>query len=189
MSVSNIRVALQVTCGVHIGQIYFLDESVGSYSIGRDEAADIRLTDRGISRRHASLTFCAGHWFLADAHSANGTFLNCNRIAHSALQPGDSVVVGIAELEVLALRGSPAAEPEPEPEPEPAPEVDTSTIRLPKLTPVDMQQSQIIPPEERKAILQAMVNADGNRAVAAATMQIPLEEFEEKLSILHGRRK
>ena len=47
-------------------------------SIGRDEQNDIVLNDpeKNISRQHCILEYRSGRWWLSDADSANGTFLN-----------------------------------------------------------------------------------------------------------------
>src|SRR4051812_36238971 len=48
--------------------------------IGRDPAADICLSDDGISRRHARLARHGGAILLTDLGSANGTYVNEQRV-------------------------------------------------------------------------------------------------------------
>jgi len=62
--------------------------------IGRSTEA-LLLTDQTISRRHAELTPDDGRWYINDLKSANGTFLNGQRVTkRTLLQPGDQIRVG-----------------------------------------------------------------------------------------------
>ena len=64
-------------------------------SIGRSGAA-LPLTDQTISRAHAELTPDDGKWFINDLDSANGTFVNGQRVTRPRLlQPGDQVRTGL----------------------------------------------------------------------------------------------
>jgi len=63
--------------------------------IGRSSEA-LPLTDQSISRRHAELTPDDGKWFINDLNSANGTFVNGQRVTRPRmLQPGDQVRTGL----------------------------------------------------------------------------------------------
>lgn len=58
-------------------------------TIGRSEDADISIPDMGLSRIHARLRRAAGTFYLEDAGSTNGTFVDNVRIeAAVRLQPG-----------------------------------------------------------------------------------------------------
>ncbi len=62
--------------------------------IGRS-SDQIRLSDNGTSRLHAEIRPVNGLWILVDLDSANGTFLNGQRIASpTPLQDGDQIKVG-----------------------------------------------------------------------------------------------
>jgi pSer/pThr/pTyr-binding forkhead associated (FHA) protein len=55
------------------------------YHIGRDEGNNVRLTDRNISRRHATLKREGDEsWALVDHESCNGSFVNGQRVAGAA---------------------------------------------------------------------------------------------------------
>lgn len=70
--------------------------------IGRSSEA-LPISDTTVSRRHAELTPDDGKWYLRDLHSANGTFVNGQRIADRVqLQPGDQVRCG-STLMVFAI--------------------------------------------------------------------------------------
>lgn len=64
--------------------------------IGRSIACAIRLEDREVSRRHCRVELDAsGNPSLDDLDSANGTFVNDQRISHPvALRDGDVIRVG-----------------------------------------------------------------------------------------------
>jgi signal transduction histidine kinase len=62
--------------------------------IGRDTTSAIRLHDTEVSRRHAELRKSNDGYTLADVGSANGTFVNNERITEAVLQPGDHIAVG-----------------------------------------------------------------------------------------------
>lgn len=49
-------------------------------SVGRDEANEVRLASKTVSRRHALIVFREGRWWIADTGSFNGTFLNDRRL-------------------------------------------------------------------------------------------------------------
>ncbi len=63
--------------------------------IGRSSEA-LPLSDTTVSRRHAELTPDDGRWYLRDLDSANGTYLNGERIAAGpvVLSPGDQIRCG-----------------------------------------------------------------------------------------------
>jgi pSer/pThr/pTyr-binding forkhead associated (FHA) protein len=65
------------------------------YSIGRGEENTVRLTERNISRRHASLRHEISGWVIADTSSRNGSYVNGVRlVGEHAVSEGDIVQVG-----------------------------------------------------------------------------------------------
>ena len=56
--------------------------------LGRDSSNPIRLHDNEVSRRHAEVRRINQAYHVVDLGSANGTFLNDQAIAQSALGPG-----------------------------------------------------------------------------------------------------
>jgi len=83
------------------GHRFFLtrDEMI----IGRDPAADVYIADDGISRRHAKLTRLDGLILLSDLGSANGTYLNDQRVAGTGLPLAkeDMLRIGTSILKFL----------------------------------------------------------------------------------------
>lgn len=64
-------------------------------TIGRIAGNDIIILDGTVSRRHARLVFQAGQWVVEDLNSSNGTFVNGQRVARTAmLRHGDEVRMG-----------------------------------------------------------------------------------------------
>lgn len=76
----------------------------GEWYIGRDPSCLVRLDDPLISRRHAVLRVSGTSATIADLSSANGVFVNGERVVRpKTLSPGDRVLIGRQELEI---RGS-----------------------------------------------------------------------------------
>ena len=73
--------------------------SIGEVLFGRDDAAQVRIDDASVSRRHARLVVRGASATLEDLGSKNGTFVNGDRIAGPlGLSDGDQVRVGRARL-------------------------------------------------------------------------------------------
>ena len=83
----------------------------GTTHVGRSFAADVRLEDQSVSRRHAILHHRPGGSRILDDRSANGTFVNGRRVTEADLRDGDVIVVGETVL-VYLERGDGAAQVE-----------------------------------------------------------------------------
>jgi cytochrome P450/NADPH-cytochrome P450 reductase len=64
--------------------------------IGRQPDNDIVVSDPGVSRHHAELRDVAGACRIVDTGSANGTFVNGQRVTAAPLSEGDTVSIGAA---------------------------------------------------------------------------------------------
>ena len=51
-----------------------------SFRIGRTPECDFQVMDKRVSRAHVEIVFEAGHWWVKDLHSTNGTYLNGIRV-------------------------------------------------------------------------------------------------------------
>jgi signal transduction histidine kinase len=101
---------LTVLAGLDANRIYPLDGR--STWIGRGETCNLRLRDRGVSRRHACISRTGRAVIVRDNHAKNGTFVNGRRIEEHALQPGDEIKVG-PNVSLLFSRVTGSTEPEP----------------------------------------------------------------------------
>jgi pSer/pThr/pTyr-binding forkhead associated (FHA) protein len=75
----------------------------GVTHIGRGLAADLRLDEGSVSRRHAILVQRSTCVRVLDDRSSNGTFVNGRRVVQADLQSGDVLVVGRVVLRYLEL--------------------------------------------------------------------------------------
>jgi pSer/pThr/pTyr-binding forkhead associated (FHA) protein len=70
--------------------------------IGRGEGCDIIINESLVSRRHARVVIEGGRPSIEDLGSANGTFVNQQRLhGRAVLFPGDHVFIGTCEIEVV----------------------------------------------------------------------------------------
>jgi len=81
--------------------------------MGRGEDCDMRVPISSISRRHCEFIVEGGNVRVRDLGSANGTFINNNRVSEVRLTAGDHVVLG-ALVMTLQINGQPADVPSPE---------------------------------------------------------------------------
>ncbi len=84
---------LSIQNGPLAGRSYRFHQDVTT--IGRTNGNDFVISGRTVSRRHARLWFDNGRWYLEDLQSANGTFVNGNRIYQVVmLNDGDVINFG-----------------------------------------------------------------------------------------------
>jgi pSer/pThr/pTyr-binding forkhead associated (FHA) protein len=84
---------LVAVAGPYAGQVFALPSPGGS--IGREPSREVALTSDGtVSRRHASIAPEAGAFVLRDEGSANGTFVNNQRVQQQVLRSGDEIRIG-----------------------------------------------------------------------------------------------
>jgi pSer/pThr/pTyr-binding forkhead associated (FHA) protein len=73
----------------------------GDAFVGRDAVNQIRIDEATVSRRHALLVPREGRWWIADAGSFNGTFLNDQRLPPGValqLRHADRIRIGAEVL-------------------------------------------------------------------------------------------
>lgn len=72
--------------------------------IGTHDAADIKIEDPFVSRRHVSLRVLPdGHVRMTDLDSTNGTFVNGHKLETRVLEPGDEIRLGETSVRVFQL--------------------------------------------------------------------------------------
>ncbi len=95
------------------GSYLAFDEGDGEYAvirlepgwtrIGRSGAADVRLDDATVSRRHALVVLTeTGDLRALDDRSLNGLFVNGERVEWAPLGEGDELEIGRFRIHVLA---------------------------------------------------------------------------------------
>lgn len=98
-----------VTAGAHEGESWELDE--GEWIIGKAHDARIRLTDSGVSRRHAKIVRSSDEMIvIIDLQSTNGTFVNDGRVEMAPLREGFRVGIG-PDAELCFGHAEPPARP------------------------------------------------------------------------------
>ena len=71
--------------------------------VGRGLAADLRLDESSVSRRHAILVPRGSGARILDDRSSYGTFVNGTRVQQAELRDGDVIVLGRVMLRYLEL--------------------------------------------------------------------------------------
>ncbi|MBV9715633.1 MAG: DHA2 family efflux MFS transporter permease subunit [Solirubrobacterales bacterium] len=82
----------------------------GSATVGREPECDLQVLDSEVSRRHAKVTIRDGIAVIDDLHSANGTYVNGERIlGPRQLSPADRIQIGEATIALTTpvFEGSP----------------------------------------------------------------------------------
>jgi len=115
-------------------------------TIGRDASNTIRLHDTEVSRRHAEFEAVANGYLLRDVNSANGTFVNNQRVQEALLSAGDHIQIGQTTLVYSTGRGE-----TPE-------EASDLAQRISMITRQDLELSS--------AIIKTIGEAEGSRILA-----------------------
>jgi diguanylate cyclase (GGDEF)-like protein len=86
------RPCLVVVAGARLGEIFPIE---GELIIGRDAEAQLRLADdEGISRRHARVVPTGESALIADLGSANGVYVDGQKVTERLLVDGQKIKVG-----------------------------------------------------------------------------------------------
>ena len=89
-----------MTTGPRMGAQFVLDERKQN-RIGRGLECDVVLTDPLSSRVHAIVTCENGEWWVRDAGSRNGTYVEGQKADEARLMSGSLIKVGSTELQYL----------------------------------------------------------------------------------------
>ena len=68
--------------------------------VGREPGCDVVISDGSVSRKHARLEKRAAGFAVIDQGSANGTFLDSQRVAEAALKSGQEIRFGAVTFRV-----------------------------------------------------------------------------------------
>jgi Inner membrane component of T3SS, cytoplasmic domain len=83
--------------GQHKGEDFRL--RVGKNVLGTAADCDVVLTDKKISRKHATIRYEGGEFQIADLDSSNGTFVNDEKVQKHDLIDNDILKLGDIEFE------------------------------------------------------------------------------------------
>lgn len=86
------RAWLEGTAGAAGGQRFWLQKA--DTLVGRSTVCDVQIPDPKVSRRHFMIRFAQGAFFLQDQQSAQGTWINGERVLAQRLHNGDRITVG-----------------------------------------------------------------------------------------------
>jgi diguanylate cyclase (GGDEF)-like protein len=78
--------------GAQLGQVLKLAQQM--HRVGRANDCEIWLSDDGVSRKHATITFENGGYSIEDTGSANGTFVGGQKVERATLRDGDLIQFG-----------------------------------------------------------------------------------------------
>ena len=78
--------------------------TVGRITVGRDQTNDLHLPDLLVSRSHAELRIDRTEAEIVDLGSANGTFVNGQRVTRAPVYEGDVITIGHYLLQVEGSR-------------------------------------------------------------------------------------
>ena len=78
------------------GGTFYLDEPV--VSIGRLASNDIYLEDLFVSRHHSVIRNQGGQYVIEDVNSANGTYVDGERVDAGALEEGSIIQIGASRF-------------------------------------------------------------------------------------------
>ena len=89
----QIQAYLIVLSGPEVGRMHKIDSL--EVTLGRSQGTEMRINDVGVSRRHARVVREGASVFIEDMGSANGTFLNGDRLTNRLqLRDGDKITLG-----------------------------------------------------------------------------------------------
>jgi signal transduction histidine kinase len=144
---------LRIITGLRRNTSFELDKKGPGKTLGRAEGVDIALSDKAASRKHAEVFFRDGRWFIRDADSSNGTFLNEQRITEPLpLRNNDQIRCGAT---ALLFEADPAPEiPEVPTEKTPAVELEFDPSETMVAVAFDNLQSKQTA-QQRQRFLQA----------------------------------
>jgi sigma-B regulation protein RsbU (phosphoserine phosphatase) len=91
------------------GQEHKIPVSSSPFTIGRSQDCDAVIPDFRVSRVHARLVAENGAYFIVDAGSRHGIFINGERCERAQLKNKDEITLGIPGLKLLFLEGEAVA--------------------------------------------------------------------------------
>jgi hypothetical protein len=108
----QLRYSLRFLSGRNQGSEYVLDDPM-DLIVGRSSDVDLILVEGMVSRRHARITLRNRELVIEDLGSANGTFVNGEKIKRRRIVEGDRVLIGTSILRVAHTHAPAGTKPPP----------------------------------------------------------------------------
>ncbi|HYQ38778.1 MAG TPA: FHA domain-containing protein [Pseudomonas sp.] len=99
---ATVRWYLQVNSGEQVGKKFHI--APGSLSVGRSPKCELCFGDPELSRRHGEFFLKDDELEVKDLASANGVYVNRQKVSTAVLRPGDEVRMGAVTLLVIGPR-------------------------------------------------------------------------------------
>ena len=103
----------------------------GSFVIGRTDDCDVTIKDEFVSRAHVRVLYEQGQWWIRDLQSANGIFVNEQRVETLPIQEMVTFRLGVrgpfVRIEVTRPEPPPPPPPQSQPQPQPQPPLPFSS--------------------------------------------------------------
>lgn len=87
--------SLSVEAGLAGGGRFSIGEAA---EIGRGSSCEVVIKSPEVSRRHCAVKYTYVVYFVEDLGSANGTFVNAERVERAVLNDGDLLEIGLVQL-------------------------------------------------------------------------------------------
>lgn len=118
-----------------------------AFKIGRTEECDVCIKDEHVSRKHVEVVIDNGNWLVRDLQSANGLFVNGERVMSAPIFTGLKVRLGVAGPFVEFLVSQKASLTSELPAAQPQPQATQQTAQVKQATPTPITPSIATPPK------------------------------------------
>jgi len=76
--------------------------------IGKDDTCEVKITDAGVSRKHAKLTRKGDNWIVEDLGSSNNTYVNFKKlVSGETAEVGDRAILFVGRTVAKFFLGTP----------------------------------------------------------------------------------
>ena len=160
---------LTMTHGPRVGTSFMLHRTVPN-RLGRGSDCEVVVNDRNCSRTHARIERQPDGWWLIDAESRNGSFLNEQRVDRAMLNDGDEIRVGETLFNFYRTNEPPTLTASQG-------KFETSTV---------VKETQVDAGDSAKMLLSALENAEfAHDLLVIYQLSVKLLEFDEPDPVIH----
>ena len=160
---------LTMTLGPRVGTSFMLHRTVPN-RLGRGSDCEVVVNDRNCSRTHARIERQPDGWWLIDAESRNGSFLNEQLVDRAMLNDGDEIRVGETLFNFYRTNEPPTLTASQG-------KFETSTV---------VKETQVDAGDSAKMLLSALENAEfAHDLLVIYQLSVKLLEFDEPDPVIH----